>query len=294
MSKQDEPALPRPRLWLWNYIEVLKPRETLLLTFTGVCSAVVAGIGHPPLVPFLLATVAILVGSAGTNALTNYVDRDVDARMKRTQHRPLPSRRINPPHKMLPLAVGLVIIGLVMAWFLEPFAFAFGLLGVVASVTFRKRVTCVFPQGTIASCSPVLVGYLAISHGFDLTILWLCIFIGIIVPVHVWSVMIANREDYMGAGITYFPLSWPDRRVIAMLLALAVLLYGSSIGLYFFSPLGLPYLIVANIMGVLVVAATARLLVTGLTHDAWRLYKLTAFPYLGILFLTMALELWLR
>ena len=293
MSKEDELALPRPRLWLWNYIEVLKPRETLLLTFTGVCSAVVAGIGHPPLVPFLLATVAILVGSAGTNALTNYIDRDVDARMKRTQHRPLPSGRINPPQKMLPLAIGLVIVGLIMAWFLEPLAFAFGLLGVLASVTFRKRVTCVFPQGTIASCSPVLVGYLAISHGFDFTILWLCIFVGIIVPVHVWSVMIANRQDYTGAGITYFPLSWPDRRVIAMVLVLAVLLYGSSIGLYFFSALGLPYLIVANVMGILMVAATARLLATGLTRDAWRLYKLTAFPYLGVLFLTMALELWL-
>jgi len=39
--------------------------------------------------------------------------------------------------------------------------------------------------------------------------------------------------------------------------------------------------------------ATVRLLVTGISHDAWRVYKLTAFPYLGILFLTMALNLWL-
>ncbi|MFW6126349.1 MAG: protoheme IX farnesyltransferase [Chloroflexota bacterium] len=293
MSKQEGLAVTRSTLWVWNYIDVLKPRETVLLTFTGVCSAVVAGVGHPPLGAFLLVTLAILAGSAGTNALTNYIDRDVDARMKRTQHRALPSRRISPPEKMLPLAIGLVLIGLVIAWFLEPIAFAFGLFGVVASTTFRKKVTCVFPQGTIASCSPVLVGYLAISHGFDLTILWLCIFVGIIVPVHVWSVMIANRQDYMSAGITYFPLSWPDRRVIVMLVVLAVLLYGSSIGLYFFSALGLPYLIVANVMGILMVTATARLLVTGLTRDAWRLYKLTAFPYLGVLFLAMALELWL-
>lgn len=293
MDKDEGIALPKPKLWLLNYVQVLKPRETVLLTFIGVCAAVVGASGQPQIGWLLLAAFAILVGSAGTNGLTNYIDRDVDARMKRTQHRPLPSKRIFPPQKMLPLAIGLVLVGLIIAWFLDPLCFAFGLVGIIASVTWRKRVTCVFPQGTIASLSPVAVGYLAFSHRLDLTLLFLCVLIGFFVPLHVWSVMIANREDYAAAGITYAPLSWTDRSAVGLLLAVSVLLYGSSIGLYFFSNFGLPYLVVANVLGILAVVATARLLITGITHDAWRLYKLTAFPYLGLLFLTMALSTWL-
>ncbi|MDY6917021.1 MAG: UbiA family prenyltransferase [Chloroflexota bacterium] len=276
-----------------SYVEVLKPRETSLLTFTGFSAAIVGANGQPSLGWLLLTTVAILLGSGGTNGLTNYIDRHVDARMERTRHRPLPSGRIAPAQKMLPLAIALVLGGLVIAWFLDPLCFVFGALGVVASTTWRKKVTCVFPQGTIASCSPILIGYIAMSHRLDLTLLFLCILIGLLVPVHVWSVMIANRDDYMAAGITYFPLSWQDRDVIRLLLGLAVLLFASSIGLYFFSDLGIAYLVAAVVLGVLLVVATARLLATGVSHDAWRLYKLTAFPYLGVLFLIMVLDLWL-
>jgi len=293
MEQHEGVALPKPKLWLLNYVAVLKPRETVLLTFIGVCAAVVGAGGQPQIGWLLLAAFAILVGSAGANGLTNYIDRDVDARMKRTQHRPLPSKRIFPPQKMLPLAIGLVLVGLVIAWFLDPLCFAFGLVGIVASVTWRKKVTCVFPQGTIASLAPVAVGYLAFSHRLDLTLLFLCVLIGFFVPLHVWSVMIANREDYAGAGITYAPLSWTDRSAVGLLLAVSVLLYGSSLGLFFVTDLGLAYLVVANVLGILTVVATARLLITGITRDAWRLYKLTAFPYLGIIFLTMALSAWL-
>lgn len=279
---------------VWKYIEVLKPRETILLTFVGFCAAVVAGGGQPPIGMLLLATLAILLGSGGANGLTNYLDREVDARMQRTRHRPLPSKRIFPAVKGLPLAIALVVVALIIAWFLHPLCFLFGLLGVMAASTWRKRITCAFPQGAIAGSAPVLIGYLAISHQLDLTILFLCILIVFWIPLHVWSVMIANREDYRKAGIMYFPLSWEVKDAIKVLLGLSILLYGSSMALYHFSDLGLPYLVVANILGILVVFATARLVITGASYDAWRVYKLTAFPYLGIIFLTMALSLFLK
>jgi len=96
MDKREVFSIAKPKAWLINYIEVLKPRETILLTFIGFCAAVVAGAGHPPVGWLLLATLAILVGSGGCNGITNYIDREVDAKMKRTQHRPLPSKRIYP------------------------------------------------------------------------------------------------------------------------------------------------------------------------------------------------------
>jgi heme O synthase-like polyprenyltransferase len=115
------------------------------------------------------------------------------------------------------------------------------------------------------------------------------------VPLHVWSVMIANREDYRQAGITYFPISWEAKDSIKVLFIIAVLLLGSSIALYCYSnrDFGTFYLTVACILGIMMVVSTARLAFTGISRDAWRVYKLTAFPYLGIIFLAMVIDLWI-
>ena len=277
------------------YIEVLKTRETILLTFIGLCAALVAGAGQPSLEAgtLLLATLAILLGSGATNGLTNYIDRNVDARMERVKCRPLPSKRIYPAEKMLPLAIGLEVIALIIAWFLHPYCFLFGALGVIVAVTWRKRITCVFPQGAIASCAPVLIGYIAMSRELDLTILFLCLLITFWVPLHVWSVMIAHRDDYRRAGITYFPMSREVKDSIKALPLLALLLLGSSIGLHHYGDFGILYITVACIMGILIVVSTSRLVFTGMSRDAWRVYKMTAFPYLGVLFLAMVLDKWL-
>ena len=293
MNERREFAAAKRGAWLVNYIEALKPRETILLAFIGVLAAVVADGPNLNIGTLVVATLAILLGSGGANGITNYLDREVDARMKRTQHRPLPSGRIYPPQRVLPLVIALIVIGLIMAWSLDPLCFAFGLLGIIAAATWRKKITCAFPQGAIAGCSPVLIGYLAISHQLDLTILFLCILIVFWTPLHVWSVMTANREDYSQAGITYFPISWQVRNVLKVLLTLSILLYGASIALYYVADFGLLYLVVANTLGILMVVATSRLLVSGVSGGAWRVYKLTAFPYLGVLFLTMGLDVWL-
>jgi protoheme IX farnesyltransferase len=275
------------------YIDVLKPRETILLAFIGVGAAIIAGAGYPPLDRLLLAFISILAASAGANGITNYLDREYDAKMKRTRHRALPSGRISPPQKVLPLTIGLSVAGLTLAWFLHPLCFGFGALGTVAASTWRKKMTCVFPQGTIAGCAPILMGWFAINPTFNSTIIILCILIGIWIPLHVWSVMVANREDYRGAGLTYFPMSLEVKDVVKLFLILAIALYLSSLALYFLAGMGLLYLAVANILGIIMIFATSRLLVSKASTDAWRVYKLSAFPYLGLIFLVICLDIWL-
>ena len=276
-----------------DYVEVLKPRQSSLLTYIGVCVAIIAGDGHPPLDKLLFVLIVILLGSAGVNGLTNYLDRDVDARMQRTRHRALPSKRIYPAEKVLPLTIGLVIIGLVLAWQLHPFCFLSGLVGTIAAIIWRKRWTCVFPQGMLASCAPVLIGWFAIEPAFSWQLLLLCILIAIWLPLHLWSVMIANREDYLGAGITYFPVSREVREVVKVLLVLSLVLYAASITVYFVASFAWLYLVLANLLGGIVVYSSVRLVISASSQSAWRLYKLSAFPYLGLIFLTMCLDIWL-
>ncbi len=276
-----------------NYIEVLKPRASSLLTFIGVSAAIIAGNGHPPLDRLLLALITILLTTAGANGLTNYLDRNIDSRMQRTRHRALPSKRIEPPEKVLALAIGLVIIGLALAWQLHPLSFLFGIIGIIAAAVWRKRATCVFPQGMIASCAPVLMGWFAIKPTFSWEILLLCALIALWLPLHVWSVMIANREDYISAGLTYFPMSREIKEAVKVLLTFSLLLCTAAIALYFAGDFTLLYLTVASLLSIMIVYASSRLVVSNGSRAAWRLYKLSAFPYLGLIFLTMCLDTWL-
>jgi protoheme IX farnesyltransferase len=275
---------------IWDYISILKPKETILLAFIGVCAGLIAAGGSLSSGPLGLLVIALVVGSAGSNGLTNYLDRKVDAKMARTMGRALAAGRINPPQKALPLIIGLILSGLALAWVLHPLCFLFGLIGVIASGVWRKTITCTF-FGIIAGCSPVLIGWFAMKPVFDAQILLLSLLVAIWTPIHVWSVMIANRADYVGAGLSYFPLNLSGKAVVRILFVLSIFLYLISLLLYMLGYFHLLYLIVSSMLGLLMLFANAVLLHSATSGAAWRVYKLSAFPYLGIIFLSMTLDI---
>jgi heme O synthase-like polyprenyltransferase len=141
----------------------------------------------------------------------------------------------------------LVLVALTVAWFLHPLCFVFGLSGTVAASVFRKRVMCVI-QGGIAGCAPVLIGYVAVTHQLDITILFLCILI---------------------------------------------VLYAASIALWVVGDFGWLYFAVANVLGIIMVCANYNLLKSDASRDAWKVYKLSAFPYLGVMFSVLCLNFWI-
>jgi protoheme IX farnesyltransferase len=273
-------------------VYVLKPRETSLLVFITVCTSIVASGGYPQFDLFFLAMGSVLLGSAGCNGITNYLDMRHDAKMRRTCSRVLPSGRINPPEKVLPEVILLIASGLILAWFLNPTCFIVGIVGTAASVLWRKTITCTY-FGIIAGCAPVLIGWFAVQPEFGLTIALLCLLIGFWIPLHVWTLMLSHREDYAGAGLCYFPLSWPDGRIIRVLVGLSVGLTLTSIILFFVGGFHYLYLASALLLGGLMVYANIKLIVTRGAAAAWRVYKLSAFPYLGLIFITMCLDLWI-
>ncbi len=130
-----------------DYLEVIKPRETGLLVFIGIITAFLAAGGFLSADRFALLFFGLLFASAGANGLTNYLDRNIDARMERTRRRALPSGRIFPQERVLYLTAVLSAFGLLIAWYLHPHAFIADLVGTAAAVIYRKRVTCVFLRG---------------------------------------------------------------------------------------------------------------------------------------------------
>ncbi len=153
-------------------------------------------------------------------------------------------------------------------------------------------MTCVYPQGVIASCAPLFMGWFAVTTRVNWEIILLCVLVAAWLPLHVWSVNIAHRDDYRQAGLNYFPINLEMRDAVKVLLAFAVVLYAASIALYFVGGFGWLYLVLANLLGLLMVYGAVRLVVSRAAADAWRVYRLSAFPYLGVIFLVMLLDIW--
>jgi heme o synthase len=277
-----------------DYLEVIKPRETSLLVFIGVVTSLLAGGGVFTTGQQLVILSTLLLSSAGANGLTNYLDREIDSRLERTHNRALPSGRIYPAEKALYFTLALTAGGFVLAWGLNPYVFLADAVGTITAIIYRKRVTCVFPQGMVASCAPLFMGWLAVTTAMSWELLLLCILIGLWLPSHIWSIMLAHRSDYLKAGISYFPVDRPVTYVSKLLFIFSILLYGSALSLYFVGDFGILFLVVVNGAGIPMIYGCFGLMKGNLSWDAWKLYKYSAFPYLGALFLAMALDLYLR
>jgi protoheme IX farnesyltransferase len=275
------------------YLRVLKPRETVLLTLIGLCTAVVAGDGSPPLGRFLLAAFTIILGSGGTNGLTNYLDRHVDARMQRTRHRVLPSRLIDPPEKALVWAASLVAVALGLALYLHPYAFIAGSVGVAAGLTARKTWATHF-LGSFSSCGPVLVGWFVINPEINGTVVFLALVIVLWLPIHVWNLMISSEGDYLRAGVNIFPLNHGMVLTGRISVVLSVLLYAASLSLYVAGGFGWIYFVAANVGGILMVRATVQMLRTQDKAAAFQTFRISAYPFLGLTFLSLCADVWLR
>jgi protoheme IX farnesyltransferase len=183
-----------------------------------------------------------------------------------------------------------VAAGLGLAWWLHPWAFIAGLVGTIAAVIFRKT-GFTHLLGAISGCAPVAAGWFAVNPQFNWVIAVLCALIAVWIPLHVWSVMLAHRDDYLKAGLTIFPLTWRTGSAVRVLLVLSVGLYAASVVLYVLGDFHLPYLVAANLLGVAMIAATLRLSMAPTSRKAWLVYKLSSFPYLGLLFLFMGIDL---
>jgi protoheme IX farnesyltransferase len=83
------------------------------------------------------------------------------------------------------------------------------------------------------------------------------------------------------------------KKSVIVLFLFSLALYVVSIVLYFVGDFGWLYLVLANLLGIMMVYASWRLVVSKASKDAWRLYKLSSFPYLGLIFLIMCLDIWL-
>jgi protoheme IX farnesyltransferase len=280
-----------------SYVEVTKPRIVLLLVFTSVAAMIVASrltstsltIGL-----WLPAVVTITLGCAGCNAVTCYIDRDIDAVMARTRNRPLPSFSIDPPQKALILGLSLVGLSLALALLRNLLSFvsiAFGAVDniLIYSLLLKRRSPANILLGGISGGLPCIFGWAYVANTVSLTAVLMAILVVLWIPNHVWSLAVKFKEDYARASVPMLPVVTEEEKALRYIVATSLLLVIFSLWLFFSGAFGLAYLLVASVLGGLTCALNIWLFLTPTTRTAWIVFKFSS-PYLALIFLAMIID----
>ena len=275
-----------------DYLALTKPKITPLLLMAALGSAVVAARGIPPYVTILGVLVGGALASSGALALNSYLEMGMDAKMKMTMGRPLPSGKIVPPLHALYLGLGLLAVGVVVAALtLNPVATFFIALGAfvyvpVYTLFLKPRTTWNIVLGGFAGSCAALAGWYAVTFQ-DPIVGWL---LGALVfvwtPSHFWSLAVITEEDYSAVNVPMLPsVVGPEAAsryiVVNTLFLIPVsLLYATYfLGLGFFVYLG-----VTLVFDLLLLATNVKLFRTPTKANAWLAFKFSS-PYLAVVFL---------
>jgi protoheme IX farnesyltransferase len=237
------------------YLKYTKPRVWGLLVYIGVVGAII-GAGTNPLPELsliMLATFTLIAGTAGSEAITNYIDRDIDSIMKRTQKRPLVTGMISPSGAMT-FGIALIFLSIVPLLVFERYYAAFFMIaGIVDNVLiysyFLKRKSSwniVF--GGFSGGLPVLIGWYVVTDAFSIIPWFLFTMVVIWIPIHIWSIAYLYREDYSNAGVPMLPVMYPDKISAKYIAFSAFLLSIFSIMIYFVEIHPIIYLIVTLVL----------------------------------------------
>jgi protoheme IX farnesyltransferase len=274
------------------YVALTKPRIIELLLVTTLPTMIVAQRGLPP--PWLM--VATLVGgtlaAGGANAINMYIDRDIDKLMRRTSGRPLVTGAVTPAAALL-FAVTLEALAFVELWAFvnllsAVLALSATLFYVFVYTLWLKRASSQnIVIGGAAGAVPVLVGWAAVTDRLGWTPLVLFAIIFVWTPPHFWALAVKYQDDYRTARVPMLPAVATIRRTATEIVAYSVLLVAVSLLLASVAHLGVFYLTVAAVLGLVFLALAVKLFRRATPKVAMQLFSYSI-TYLTLLFVLMA------
>ncbi len=285
-----------------DWIALLKPRVMSLVVFTGMIGVVVApGHLHPILAFTAVLCIAVAAGACG--AINMWYDRDIDAVMRRTQSRPIPSGRIAAGGALgfgIVLAVGSVIVmevavNLVAAIVL---AISIGFYVFIYTMWLKRRTPQNIVIGGAAGAFPPVIGWAAVTGSVDLIPLILFAIVFIWTPPHFWSLALWANEDYRRAGVPMLPVVAGAKETRKQIVLYSLLLVPLSLVPWFLHFSGALYGGTAIVLGIGFLVCVARVYRdkqdeggNSLTNDApARAAFKFSILYLFILFAALAVD----
>ncbi len=245
-----------------DYLALLKPRVMSLVVFTALAGVLIAP-GHVNPVIGFASLLAIAVGAGASGALNMWYDADIDALMRRTRNRPIPSGKISKEDALgfgATLALFAVLtLGIAANWL------AAGLLAftiffyVVIYTIWLKRTT---PQniviGGAAGALPPVVGYAAATGSVSLASLALFAIIFVWTPPHFWALALVKADEYGRAGVPMLPNVKGARRTRREILIYTIILAPLGLAPWLLGFASLAYGVLAFSLGALMLLLAAR------------------------------------
>lgn len=240
--------------WLVVLADLFKARLTTLVLLTTMVGFYLGAVGGVDaiLLAHTVAAMALLAG--GGAAINQWIEREHDARMHRTQDRPLPSGRMQPQTVLL-IGWACAISGAVYFWLAVNWLS--GVLGIVTFLVYAfaytplKRVTWLNTLvGAIPGAMPPLIGWTAARGEIGLGGVALFAIQAFWQIPHFMAIAWMYRDEYAKAGFRMLPAVDPlGRRTSFHSLICAAALLVASLVPYFMGLLGPIYLVSAVVMG---------------------------------------------
>ncbi|RQP04587.1 heme o synthase [Paracoccus sp. MA] len=247
-----------------DYVALLKPRVMSLVVFTAFVGLWIAPQPVNPFVAFC-AVLFIALGGGASGALNMWYDADIDAVMKRTAGRPVPSGRVAPQEA---LAVGIALsglsvmmLGLAANWFAAGFlAFTIFFYAVVYTIWLKRSTPQNIVIGGAAGAFPPMIGWACATGGISLESLLMFALIFFWTPPHFWALALFMKEDYSKAGVPMLTVTHGRKVTRRHIFAYTLVLAPFAIWLGFTSVGGPLYLAVSVVLNALFIAGGWRIL----------------------------------
>ena len=248
-----------------DYVQLLKPRVMSLVVFTALVGILVAPVAIHPVLAFL-SILFIALGGGASGALNMWWDADIDAVMRRTKGRPVPSGKVEAGEA---LAIGLALsglsvlmLGLAANWLAAGLlAFTIFFYAVIYSMWLKRSTPQNIVIGGAAGAFPPMIGWACATGGVSVESLLMFLLIFMWTPPHFWALALFMKDDYSNAGVPMLTVTHgrraTRRHIILYTLALAPVALAAG-----FTSIGGPiYLAVALVLNALFL------------RGAWRIWK---------------------
>lgn len=277
-----------------DYLALAKPRVVAMVLLTSLVGFDLANRGGLDVALALKLLVGTALSAAGTLALNQYVERDSDARMKRTRHRPLPGGRLYPA-EALAFGAGAMVAGWLFLW-LETNPLTAALTAAISAVyllgyTPLKPVSWLAQMvGAVPGALPPVAGWAAAraTLGFEPWLLFAIMFLWQL--PHSLAIARLYEADYTCAGIRLWPPDGPrGNPATTLIVADSAVLLAAGVTPALLGLAGRVYLVAAIALGAMMVVFSLRLRRETKAPQARRL-MLASLVYLPALFLALVID----
>ena len=282
----------RSRQLLADYFDLTKPKVQSLLLLTTVTTMEVAG--NPSLPRVGLTCLGGYLSAGGAGAVNHYWDRDIDARMKRTSTRPIPSGRVSPGAALrfgIALAcASLVLMTLTVNLLAALLAFG-GFVGYVGVYTIwlKRRTPYNIVIGGAAGAMPPLVAWAATRGTLSWTAVYLFAIVFYWTPPHFWALSLLMKDEYAAVDVPMLPVVRGEGETRRQIVLYSLLLYAVTQLPFCAGAFGGIYLAGSIGLGVAFVGGAFMLYRRADRRTALRLY-LFSMLYLALLFAVMVAD----